>query len=101
MRSIIPEPERSTSITRSLSAGRPRGPELVDEAALDRPAAELMPIGELQLAQHRRHVRLDGLGGDRQPLCDLLVHVAAGYVAQDLALARGQLVELRVDLALR
>ena len=65
-----------------------------DEPALHRPAAELVAARELQLAQHRRHVRLDGLHRDPQALGDLLVHVAAGDVAQHLALARRQLVEL-------
>ena len=57
-----------------------------------------MAGGQLQLAQDRGHVRLDGLGGDPEPRRDLLVEVAAGDVAQDLALAGGELLELGVDL---
>ena len=39
---------------------------------------------------------LDGLDADLEPMGDLLVHVAAGDEAQDLALAVGELVERRV-----
>src|SRR5215211_2884531 len=63
---------------------------------LDGPTTQLVPVGELELAQDRGHVRLDRLGGDAEPQGDLLVHVAAGDVAQDLALPRGELVELGV-----
>ena len=56
-----------------------------------------MAGGELELAQHGADVGLDGLDGDPEALGDLLVEVAAGDVAQDLALARGELVELGVD----
>ena len=58
------------------------------------PPRQLVAGGQLELAQDRGHVRLDGLGGDAEPQRDLLVEVAAGDVAQDLALARGELVEL-------
>src|SRR5262245_41168091 len=49
-----------------------------------RPARQLVAVGELQLAQHRRHVRLDGLGRDPQAQGDLLVHVPARDVTEDL-----------------
>ena len=71
------------------------------QPALRRPARQLVTVGELQLAQHGRHVRLDRLGRDAQAQRDLLVHVAARDVAQDLALARGELVELGVGVAAR
>ena len=41
---------------------------------------------------------LYGLHRDVEAQTDLLVEVAAGDVAEDLALARGELVELGVDL---
>ena len=84
-----------------VRAGRQRPPALVDQPALDRPAAELVAIGELQLSQHRADVGLDRLRRDRELERDLLVEVAAGDQAQDLALAQGQLVELGVDLGAR
>ena len=36
------------------------------QALLHRPAAELVAVGELELAQHRRDVRLDRLGADAE-----------------------------------
>src|SRR3954452_7424505 len=50
---------------------------LVDQPPLGSPAAELVPVGELQLAQHRAHVRLDRLRADPEPQRDLLVQIAA------------------------
>ena len=83
---------RSTS-SACRTAGRwPRmssGPgRSVDQPSLHRPAAELVAVGELELAQHGGDVGLDRLDRDPEPLRDLLVEVAAGDVAQDLALAR-------------
>ena len=72
----------------------------VHEPALDRPAAELVAVRELELSEHGRDVRLDGLRRDRELEGDLLVEVAAGDEAQDLALAQGELVELGVGLGL-
>src|ERR1043165_1345391 len=69
------------------------------QAPLGRPARELVAVGELELAQHRRDVGLDGLGRAAEAQRDLLVHVAARDVAQDLALARGELVEVGVGVA--
>src|SRR4051794_8759252 len=80
-----------------VQPGRSPDRDLVQEAALHGPPAELVPVGELELAEHRRDVRLDGLGGDMEPRPDLLVEVAAGDVLEHLALARGQLVELGID----
>ena len=71
-------------------------PPLLDEPPLGRPAGQLVAVGELELAQHGGHVGLDGLGRDPRPQRDLLVHVAAREVAQDLALAGGELVEVGV-----
>src|SRR4051812_14353347 len=80
-----------------VQSGRSLDGDLVHEAALHGPPAELVPVGELELAEHRRDVRLDGLRGDMEPRPDLLVEVAAGDVLEDLALARGQLVEPGID----
>src|SRR5690606_14067474 len=78
-------------------AGR-RSAALFDDAALMRPAAQLVAGRELQLAQHGADVGLDRLDRDIEPCRDLLVEVAAGYVLQDLALARRQEIEFRIDL---
>src|SRR6266851_4880246 len=67
-----------------------------DQTPLHGPAAELVAARELELAEHRAHVRLDRLDRDAEALRDLLVHVAAGYVPEHLALARGELVQLGV-----
>ena len=61
------------------------------------PVGQLVAVRQLQLAQHRRHVALHRLGRDPQLPGDLLVGVAPGDEAQDLALPGGQLVELRVE----
>ena len=58
------------------------------EAAVGGPARQLVAARQLELAQHRRHVRLDRLRRDVEPQCDLLVHVAARDVLEHLALAR-------------
>src|SRR3954469_20231108 len=50
----------------SISGGMLREGPLVHQAPLGRPAAELVAVGELELAQHGRDVRLDGLLGDVQ-----------------------------------
>src|SRR5216684_5224538 len=73
-------------------------PRSLDEPPLDRPAAELVAVGKLELAEHGADVRLDGLGRDAELERDLLVEVAAGDELEHLALARGELVQLRVDL---
>ena len=59
---------------------------------------QLVAAGELELAQHGRDVRLDGLRRDAELGGDLLVHVSARDVLEHLALARRQQVQLRVDL---
>ena len=41
-----------------------RWDKLVHQPPLDRPAAQLVAARELELAQHRAHVALDGLGRD-------------------------------------
>ena len=63
-------------------------------ALLHRPAAELVAVGELQLAQHGGDVGLDRLGADAEVVGDLLVEVAARDEAQDLLLARRELVDV-------
>src|SRR5829696_3021103 len=73
-------------------------PGSVDQPPADRPPAELVAVGELELAEHRADVGLDRLHRDAEAQANLLVEVAAGYVAEDLPLAGGELVEVRVDL---
>ena len=51
---------------------------------------DLVPGGELELAQDRPDVGLDRARADPQPHADLLVGVTAREVVQDLPLARGQ-----------
>src|SRR5438270_9037701 len=77
--------------------GGPGAATRLQQPALGGPAGELVAAGELELAQHRRHVGLHRLGRDRQLAGDLLVGVAAGDEAQDLALSGGELVELGVE----
>ncbi len=60
----------------------------VHQPALDRPAAELVAVRELELAEHGADVGLDRLRRDHSSQRDLLVEVAAGDQAQDLALAQ-------------
>src|SRR6476620_4306747 len=69
-----------------------------EEAAAHGPGGQLVPAAELELAQHRADVGLDGLDGDEELLRDLLVLVAARDEAHHLALARREAVELLVDL---
>src|SRR5205823_62376 len=83
--------------------GRPSGSTRgasIDQAPLDRPAAELVAVRELELSQHRADVRLDRLHRNRELARDLLVEIAAGDQAQHLALPKRQLIELRIDLGL-
>src|SRR6187401_348788 len=61
------------------------------------PTGQLVSSRKLQLAQHVRHVALDGLDGEAKSGRDLLVHVAAGDQLQDLALTWSELVELGVS----
>src|SRR5271166_3381347 len=71
---------------------------LVDQPPVHRPARQLVAAGELELAQHGRHMSLDGLRRDAELDGDLLVHVPARDVLEHLALARRQQVQLRVHL---
>ncbi len=48
------------------------------QAAVGGPAGQLVPVGQLELAQHRRHVRLDRLDRQHQLARHLLVGVAPG-----------------------
>src|SRR5579875_1389505 len=67
------------------------------EPPLRRPERQLVPSRQLELAQHRRDVRLDRLHRDRQLPRDFLVRVPACDQAQHLPLPSGELVQLRVD----
>jgi hypothetical protein len=69
----------------------------IRQPPVGRPAAQLVPVGQLKLSEDRRDVRLDRLRRNAELAGDLLVRVASGDVAKDLALARGQLIELLVD----
>jgi hypothetical protein len=57
---------------------------------------ELVPIRELQLAQHRRYVGFHGLGGDLKFNADLFIGVTTSDETKDLAFAGSQLIEFRV-----
>ena len=50
------------------------------------PLARLRPVTHAQLGQHRRHVMVDGPGGDHEALGDLGVAQAVGHQLQDLEL---------------
>src|SRR5436190_22912008 len=76
--------------------GRDTSPTYLDEAAIGGPAGQLVPARQLELAQNGRHVALDRLGRDAQVASDFLVCVSPCDEAQDLALARRELVEVRV-----
>ena len=66
------------------------------DVSLHGPAGQLIAVGELELAQDRADVRLNGFDGDEQVVGDFLVRVAASDKAHDLLLARGQQIQLRV-----
>jgi hypothetical protein len=51
------------------------------------PGGELVAIRQSELAEHRRHVRLDRLDRQVQALRDLAVRVATGEQAEHLLLA--------------
>ena len=72
--------------------------ERSEEAAAHRPGGQLVARRQLELAEHRRHVGLDGLDRDEELLGDFLVLVPARDEPHDLALPRGQPVQLLVDL---
>src|SRR3974390_1961838 len=60
------------------------------QPSLGRPARQLMAGGELEFAEHRRNVALNGLAGDVKLARDLLVGVSPGDQAENLALAGSQ-----------
>src|SRR5688500_20332603 len=62
------------------------------EAALCGPAGELVPAGQLELAEHRRDVGLDGLHRQVEAAGHLLVRVPPGDERQDIPFASGELV---------
>src|SRR5215472_2086966 len=69
---------------------------------LGRPARQLVAGGELEFPQHRGDVAFNGLAGDIELARYLPIGVTAGDQAENLALARRQLVELGVErLAVR
>src|SRR5919206_273648 len=101
-REPIQHPTGSGSRTARLH-GAPRTPSpsppasaISDQPMLRRPAGQLVAARQLELAQHVRDVALDGLDGEVEARRDLLVHVAARDELEDFALARRQLVQLRV-----
>ena len=77
LRVPVPPPDaaarrRHAGVRRRRAAARRHGTQL-DQAPLGGPARELVAARELQLAQHRRHVRLDRPRRQVQPRGDLLV----------------------------
>src|ERR1700735_3005908 len=77
-----------------LAAGPIRPSARSGEPTLGGPAGQLVPGGELELAQDRGDVAFDGLDRDEQLTGHLLVGVPLGDQPQDLALAGGQLGKL-------
>ena len=69
----------------------------LNDLAVGGPPRQLVPAAQLQLAQDRRHVGLDGLHRKVQPLRNLLVGVPPGDQPHDLPLPMGQQVQLLVD----
>ena len=67
--------------------GRRTWPLVLDQTPVGGPPRELVPGGQLQLAQHRGDVGLDRLGRDREVPGHLLVGVPAGDEPEDLTLA--------------
>ena len=67
------ETERSTQ---AMAIGRSEASS--EEAAVGGPAVELVAVGQLQLAQHGRHVGLDGLHAEHELAGDLLVACSPG-----------------------
>src|SRR5690606_31141426 len=67
------------------------------QAAVSGPPGELVTVGQLELPQHRRHMRLDRLHRDEQLLGDLFVGVPTSDQPKDLALTLGQPVQVVVD----
>ena len=55
-----------------------------------------MSVGQLELAQHGRHVSLHRLHRQEQPTGDLLVGVAAGDQSHHLALPRREAIEVGI-----
>src|SRR3984957_17868808 len=86
-------------------AARPREPAAgaisaearLRQPTLGGPAGELVPGGELELAQDGGDVAFDRLDRDVELAGHLLVGVPLGDQPQDLALAGGQLVQFRVE----
>src|SRR5580698_179653 len=69
----------------------------LSEPAVGGPAGQLVPGGELELAQDRGDVAFDGLDRDVKLPGHLLVDVTLGDQPEDLALAAGRLVQFRVE----
>ena len=59
--------------------------EGLDQAAVGGPPGQLVAVGQLQLAEHGRHVALDRLDRDGELAADLLVGPAPGDEPEDLA----------------
>src|SRR5579884_1618846 len=88
--SVPPAVANDDTVAQSVTSHQP---------PVDRPPGQLVAVRQLQLAQHRGDVRLDRLRRYVQLARDLLVGVAARDQTEDLALARGELVELGIDRA--
>src|SRR4051794_4200524 len=81
-------PSRTRSMARTLRSRR----RDVHEASLERVTHQLGARGQPQLLLDVRAVRLDGAHGEVQLLADLGVRVSERDQAQDVDLARGQIV---------
>ena len=68
-----------------------------DQAAIGRPAGELVTVRQLQLAQNTADVGFDGLDRNEKLLGDFLVRVAARDQAEHLAFSLRQSVEILID----
>src|SRR5665648_555956 len=81
----------ATTVPEPIDAGRTRVRSravVSEQAARGGPTGQLVPRGQLELAEHVRHVRLDRLDRDEQLRGHLAVGVPAGDQPHHLALPR-------------
>src|SRR5665648_555955 len=89
----------ATTVPEPIDAGRTRVRSravVSEQAARGGPTGQLVPRGQLELAEHGRHVRLDRLDRDEQLRGHLAVGVPAGDQPHHLALPRREPVQLVV-----
>src|SRR5438067_5276105 len=106
------QPPTRKATARSANAGRiflgyVRGSglfpflRLLEQAAVVHVERGLRAIGELQLAEDVRDMRLHGAHGDAELRADLLVRTSRGDELQDLAFARRQVRVALIVIGLR